>query len=332
MPDYTSILAACLPVFFVIGAGYLLRRLRVLTAEADSSLLRVALNLLFPAFIIDNLLGKTVPGGASTIASAVGFGAGFVLLGLAVAFGGARLIGLRAARRRTFAVAVGIQNYGYIPIPILMELFDDGGPTLAVQFMHTLGVELALWTAAVALLAGGAGGLRGGLRSLLNAPFLTIVGCLAANAIAPGAQLPGSLDKTVAFLAPCAVPVCLLLIGATVRDLLRAKAAESDLCSGPPRAAALPHPAAEMGAAVAVRLALLPAAMLAAARLLPLNAELTHVLIVQAAMPGAVFPILLARRYSGCPATAVRVAISTTAVSIFTIPSVIVFGLWWLSP
>lgn len=288
----------------------------MLTAEADASLLRVALNVLFPAFIINYLLPTRALDDVSGVFVAAGCGLFFVLLGLAVGFGAGSLIGKKGEARRTFAVATGMQNYGFIPIPILIDLFDDS--TIGVHLMHTLGVEIALWTAAVMLLTGGK---RGGWKSLLNAPLITTVVCLLLNLTGQGptiAENSGFVMRAVEMLAACAVPLSLLLIGAAIRDLLRAQE--------PGKGAN--NTAVEAIAAIAVRLAIVPLLILLCARFLPLSIELKRVLVVQAAMPAAVFPIILTRRYGGDTATAVRIVVATTAVGLFSIPLVIVFGLW----
>ena len=67
--------------------------------------------------------------------------------------------------------------------------------------------------------------------------------------------------------------------------------------------------------------------MLTAAFLLPISAELKKVVIVQAAMPCGVFPILLARHYNGVALIAIQVALGTTLVSCISIPIWINFGL-----
>jgi predicted permease len=109
------------------------------------------------------------------------------------------------------------------------------------------------------------------------------------------------------------------LIGAIIRDLLQASSTHENRQGG--------H-CAEIIMAIAVRLLALPALMLLLAGLVPLPLELKRILVIQAAMPAAVFPILLVRRYGGDIATAVRVVMATTIVSILSIPPVIVFGLW----
>jgi len=79
-----------------------------------------------------------------------------------------------------------------------------------------------------------------------------------------------------------------------------------------------------------LRLGIIPVAFLAAAVFLPLTNELKRILIVQAAMPSAVFNIVIARLYSGHPATAVQCVLATTLVSCVTTPFVIAWALKWI--
>ncbi|NQT14752.1 MAG: AEC family transporter, partial [Planctomycetes bacterium] len=75
-----------------------------------------------------------------------------------------------------------------------------------------------------------------------------------------------------------------------------------------------------------LRLGLLPVAFLLVAALLPASQELKRVIVVEAAMPSAMFAVLLARRYSGDPATALRAVLSTSILSLVTIPLWILAG------
>jgi hypothetical protein len=76
----------------------------------------------------------------------------------------------------------------------------------------------------------------------------------------------------------------------------------------------------------------LPLVFLGLGWLLPLSAELRHVIVLQAAMPAAVFPIVMARHYGGDVVTALRVVVATTALSLLTMPGWIQLGLRWLIP
>jgi malate permease and related proteins len=55
--------------------------------------------------------------------------------------------------------------------------------------------------------------------------------------------------------------------------------------------------------------------------------ELKQVLVVEAGMPSAVLPIVLARHYGGAPGTALRIALSTSLLALVTLPLWISFGL-----
>ena len=79
-----------------------------------------------------------------------------------------------------------------------------------------------------------------------------------------------------------------------------------------------------------VRFLLAPLLFLTAAKYLPLATELRQVLVVQAAMPAAMTPIMLARLYGGRPAIAVQVVIFTTVLSVFSLPWIITLGCRWI--
>jgi predicted permease len=79
-----------------------------------------------------------------------------------------------------------------------------------------------------------------------------------------------------------------------------------------------------------VRLGIFPVLILAAAKWLPLSIELKRVLVVQAAMPAGVMPIIIARHYGGQPLTAVQIVLGTTVLALLTIPLWLKAGLAWV--
>jgi predicted permease len=66
------------------------------------------------------------------------------------------------------------------------------------------------------------------------------------------------------------------------------------------------------------------------AKYVPGSIELKRVLLIQSAMPAAMFPIILAKRYDGDVICALQVAIATTLVSLVTIPLWIPFWMNWV--
>ena len=90
--------------------------------------------------------------------------------------------------------------------------------------------------------------------------------------------------------------------------------------------------AADSLGACLLRLGLLPLLMLALARWLPGPIELRQVILVQAAMPCAVMPVILSKHYGGDPATALRLILATSAVAVLTMPFWLQLGLRWIAP
>lgn len=313
MNAFATVLGAVLPIFLVIGIGLLIRKLNWLTEEADQSLLRVNINLLLPCLIFDAATGNPALAQLDNLLLPPMVGFVTLALGLAVGWQARRWLGLSEARAaRTFAVSVGLYNYGYIPLPLTLLLF--GRETAGVLFVHNVGVEIGIWTLGVMLLTGQRPG--GNWRQIVNAPLVAIALAVTLNACGGERYVPPLLLTAIHWLGECAVPMALVLIGAVVADHLH----EFHSASG----------WRTIAAAVLLRNGVLPIAFLALASALPVSVELKRVTLLQAAMPSAVFPILLARHYGGDPPTAMRVVIGTSLAGLLTIPLWIRFGMKFL--
>ena len=306
--DYLNILSVAVPVYLTMGAGAMARRTGLLKPEADTSLMKLSVMLLTPALIIERVVGNPAVMRLPPVLLAAGLGYALVALGIAFTYFVAPLVGLKKGEgRRTFSVACGLQNYGFVAIPIVTALFPDKG-TLGVLFTFTLGVELACWTAGVGLLTGLD---KAPWRLALNAPVLTILTSLLLNFTGLHAHVPQVAHNTFTMLGACAVPLAVLLIGASIADLWGQGEMQWKVAIVSP----------------ILRLGIIPIAFLLVAYHLPLSQELKRVIVVQAAMPSAVFNIMIARLYGGHASTAVQVVIATTVVSCISTPLVIAWGL-----
>lgn len=309
MSEFLTVLRAVLPIFGLVVVGLMIRKLNWLTEEADQSLLRININLLMPCLILDKALGNPALSEMRNLllAPVVGFitlGLGFLL-----AFASGRLHGIREApARRTFGFCVGVYNYGYVPLPLAMAF---GNETVGVLFVHNVGVEIGFWTLGVMLLTGQRIGRD--WRRVINAPLAAIVLALALNFLNWQRSIPEVVLTGVHWLGECAVPMALILIGAIVADHLH----EFHSASG----------WRVIGTAVMLRIGVLPVLFLLLAKYLPTSVELKRVMVLEAAMPSAVFPIILARHYQGDAPTAMRVVIGTSVVGLVTIPMWIRFGM-----
>src|SRR5690625_4700054 len=198
MNEYWSVLGAALPVCLLMLIGGGIRRLNWLTDEADSSLMRMVINLLSPCLIFESLLGNPALETLCNMIVAPIIGFMTIVGGIYIAYCFGPLFGAgERVRRRTFGFVNGIYNYGYIPIPLALLLF--GRETLGVLFLFNLGVEISIWTVGLALLTGETNGKRA-LRTAVNAPTLAVFAGLIAHFIGLHQVLPEFIATSIGLL------------------------------------------------------------------------------------------------------------------------------------
>lgn len=310
MNEFFTVVLAVLPVFGIMGVGFGLRRMNVLTAGADQSLMRITINLLLPSLIFDSVLGNAALQEPVNLLLPPVLGFGMVLAGFAVARCFCRLARPETApEKRTFIFMAGLQNYSYLTIPLCLSLFGAG--TMGVLFVHNVGTEMALWTAGIATLQGG--GMAGGWKKILNAPvsaLLLAVGLNFAGDYFPlhgaAADVAKMMLMMIHWFGQSAIPLALLLIGAIIEDHFE------EARGG--RAVSV------VVAAALARLLVMPLLFLVVARFLPCSTDLKRVLVLQGAMPSAVLSVVLSKHYRGDPRTAVQVALGTSLMGLVTIP------------
>lgn len=313
MPTYVQLLLLVVPVFMLIGVGVVVRRVHWVEGEAENSLIRFVVNVCYPCLIFESVVTNTALQSPSNLLWPPLVGFGITVIGIRAGLWTAKAIGLHVGSGlRTFALAVGITNYGYLPLPIMEAIW--GPESRGVLLVHNVGVEIAIWTVGVLVLSGQS--LREGWRKLISPILITLVLGLICNLSGVGPHLPSFLMKTVHALAVCAIPLGLVMTGVNLAQYLNEP---KELFN-----------ARVAGGAALLRLGILPVVILCVAKYLPFSLELKRVLVVQAAMPAAVIPIIIAKLYGGHPKTAVQIVFGTTAIGIIVIPLWLRAGLEWV--
>lgn len=273
--------------------------------------MRVVLNLLYPALIFSFILENPALRQTANLLLPPLFGFISVATGMVIALLLARFLSLGNTReQRTFAFMTGMYNYSYLPVPIVAVLF--GRETTGVLIVSNLGVELALWILGIGFILS-VHDSKPIWKRILSGPVIAILIAVPLNSLGWSAALPPFFYSTVELLGGCAIPVGLLLIGATIADLsqkIQWRARCEYIFYG-----------------ISLRMLLLPSLVILTAWCLPFSIELKRVMVIQGAMPCAIFPIVLARHFGGAPEIALKVALSTTALSLITIPLWVAFGL-----
>lgn len=285
------------PVFAIVGVGFGVARLVGVRPPALASL---SYWVLGPAFIFDVLAG------AELDAEVVWRVVGSTALGMAVvAVVAATVMRLAGVSFSTLAATVLTSTYGNVGnFGLAISVFAFGDDVLPIA-----GIVLVTVNTLGILTGVGMATLRHG--SPLRA-VATAVGSPLALAVFPAllvnftnTTLPIWIDRPVSLVAAAMIPVMLLTLGVQI--------------AGMPRAL----PAGLVAIPVGIKLVLAPLAALLAVSLLGLTGAASRVVILQAAMPAAVFTSLIALEHHLEADYVTSVVLSGTLASALTLPLVL---------
>jgi predicted permease len=285
------------PVFAIVGIGYLVAR-RV--GVQPPALATLSYWILGPAFIFDVLAGAEldpavvwrVVGSTVLTMAAVGLLAALVMKAIGRSFS-------------ELAAAVLTSIYGNVGnFGLAISAFALGDSVLPIA-----GIVLVTVNTVGILTGVGLASIRhqSATRSIVTALFsplaLAVIPALFVNLT--DTSLPLWLDRPVALLAAALIPVMLLTLGVQI--------------AGMPRAL----PRALVSVPIGIKLAVTPLIAAGAAALLGLDGVPGDVVVLQAAMPAAVFTSLIALEHDLEPDFVTSVVLSGTLVSVLTLPVVI---------
>jgi len=215
--------------------------------------------------------------------------------------------------KRTFAYSAGINNFGYLGIPITAALFDKD--VVGVLLVHNVGVEAAVWTFGVAYLSGKKG--WSGLKNLLQPMTLSLAIALTINLVGWGNAAPVTFTADILhWVGQCAIPVGTILTGIYFHETMKGYKffAEGRITLG----------------IILARWILIPVALLLVAAYFVHDPELRKVMLVQAAMPAGIFSFLIVEMYKGDVPIALRCSVFTMAFCPIITPLWLYAGYWFL--
>jgi predicted permease len=313
MGNSMDVLLAVLPPFVLMFVGGLGRKFNCIPVEAEASLSRFIIRILYPCFIIHQVLGASEPVTMKEAWIAPVFG----FLSISIGFGISHLIGqicgFEKRENRAFRFCCGIFNYGFFALPIASIVFGD---FLIVKIiLFNLGVEIAIWSVGVLLLT--SSGIS--LTKLLNPPALSVLFALVIQALGGRELIPQPLWTVLSMISACSIPFALMVIGSSFAGLLRNFRPSVGY-------------RVEMGAICARNIAV-PACFMLYAKWgwFPSGMDwMAFVLVVQAAMPAGVFALLVVKNYSESSEVGMRSILATMVGCIITLPAWIYAGKNWV--
>lgn len=277
------------PTFFTIALGYLFGRLN---RSSSAVLVDAAMYIAVPCLVFTSILSSpiVVHEAARIWASCLLVMAGtFLVARFVFAFG--------RTKHSALYLPIVFGNAVNIPFPIIYMAFGAEGLASAVLYYMPNGIliySLGIYIAA------GHSGLRQGLRETVRIPlvYAALLG-LALNLA--GVTLPALMMDSLRFLGQAAIPLVLLVLGMNICRI-RPSHLSLTLMAGVLR----------MGGGFAFGLL--------AVLLLGLTGIPRAVVILEAAMPSAVFTALAATKYKNEAELVSSVVLATTLASVVVIP------------
>ena len=274
------------PVFLLAALGFAWSRLGF-PFERDF-VTRIVMNVAAPCLIVDTLAGLDLPLGDFLRM----LGAAGLLFALNAA-AAAAVLGLAGAPLRSFLPALTFGNNGNLGLPLALFAFGEAGLALAMAVFVL--AAIAQFTLAPSFQS-----QAPALKTLVTTPvsYGAVIGLVL---LATGTSLPVGLGRGISMLGSVAIPLMLLALGYSLGGF---------------RLSGLGRALGYGG----LRLLLGFGAAFATVQLLGLEGVSRQVLLLQGAMPAAVFNYLLAARYDRHPQDVAGIVLVSTCLALFTTP------------
>ena len=292
MAEAQQVAAILLPVFLIASVGFVWSRTQF---DFNTDFVaRLVMNIAAPCLVLDTLHDLQVPASDLFLVASVGA----LSLAVAAVFS-LFLLSMRQQSVRSYLPVLTFGNAGNMGLPLCLFAFGEVGLGLGIGIFIVSAIgQLGLAPILQAR--------QGIWRSLLTTPviYATVAGVLLLNT---DTQLPTSVGRAVELLGQIAIPMMLLAMGYSLGKLS----------------------VANLGQSVFLGVARLVLGLLAgvlAAWLFDLEGVLRGVVVLQSAMPAAVFNYLLAERYQRSPDDVAGGIVVSSILSIATLP----FLLAWL--
>ena len=281
------------PVLILVAIGVVAGRRLGIPPEP---LAKLAYWIIGPAFIFDSLANAGLASDALGRIALASFLA-FVASAVAAAALSARL----PRDRRAVIVTTGAWgNTGNFGLAIVTFTFDEAAlPYAAVCLVvvNTSGLILGV--------ASAHGGWRGIVRAFTRPMTIVVLPALLVNFA--DTDVPLVVDRPIALLAGAIIPVMLITLGIQLGQM------------------GWPHFDLDVVRSLVAKLVLQPVAAIGAVALLGLTGDASGAVILQAAMPAAVFTAVLAIEQRTRPDETATIVMAGTLVSVLTLPLVILY-------
>ncbi|UVF19158.1 AEC family transporter [Microvirga terrae] len=208
-----ELLGIVLPVFGLIGIGYVARQTGLISERAGEGLSEFVFTLSLPCLIFRTLVHAEIPD-VQPWGYWISYFVGVAVVWLLATVIGRRFFGIKGISGVVAGFSAGQANTVFVGVPIILKAYGDEG---AVPLFLLIAVHLPVtMTLATVLAEGRQASPALVLRRLLTHPI--VVGILAGSACRPiAAHVPAPAWQVMDLLASAAVPCALISMGIALR-------------------------------------------------------------------------------------------------------------------
>lgn len=291
-----------LVMFLLMLAGFLGRKFGVIGRGAGKALSAVVVNIGNPALILLGSIGggQKIQGAELLFTLALAFGL-YALL-ILISYGLLPLLRVRTESRGAYRAMTVFQNLGFMGFPLISAMFGQSALIYGTLFL--IPYNLIIYTYGIRTISreGKKEGLR--LRRLLNVGVLaSLLSLLIYSLRLP---VPDFAAMTIGHLGSLTAPLSMMVIGVSLAEIpLRSLFGDLRLLLFS-----------------ALRLVLIPVAVLLPLKQLGLNPQLFGVCLIMLTTPVGSMTAMLAQEYGGDTKLTTRGVALTSLLSVLTIPLV----------
>jgi predicted permease len=309
-------------VLVLMVLGFVARKRGVVSAVGTSEMVRVLISIIYPCLIFSSVTqlkaGELAANWMMPALALVIAGTGLVLGLISLRF----MKGVNQQRATAFLFQNTINNYLFLPLPLVMLLWGSEGVALLV--FASMGFELTVWTVGVFLFNRNSR-LAEGIKMMFGPPLVALIFAMAWVCVRD--LLHPTLPEVGFFADLMRRLLDLTYFGA--ETVGKATVAVSMIVSGS-RIAALDVRSAfdkHVWILSALRLVVTPVLFILILRLIPMSEMAFGILAVVAVMPAAVTSLVFSERFGGDSDFIASTLLVTHVAAVVTIPLLLAWAL-----
>lgn len=306
------VLKQMIVLFVLMVVGYGCYKLTWLDQNSYAKLSKIVVNVFNPMLIINGVVGQAAGNDMKKILLNLAMVGIYFALLVILSFPLVKLLGLKAPTESLYRMMLIFSNVGFMGIPVISSVYGEG-IVLYIAF-YILGYNFLLYTYGIHLAAISVSNENiskkekdSSLKLILNPG---VIACIIAIIIfAANIPVPGPAAALVSYLGEPAVPMSMILIGASMAQQDWKKLFNDK----------------KIYFFLAIRLLLIPIAAALIIGQLSLDVQIAGLFILMLAMPVGSIVVLLATDRGADETCCTRGSVLSTLFSVITIPIIALF-------